>query len=424
MKARLLFFLIVSTSYLFASQLNNYPSLFMNPNGEAILVWQGYDDAGSYIGVFRASKNGPVNWSSEEMLSTPGRNSINPSVAINGSGQTSGVWEQADSSFYVRASTGTFDGSWLVAESISQGSSNDIFPKTAIDTQGNALSVWQKKVPTGYTVYGTIRSNGSWAQEVAISGVSKTIPFPQISMNTSGKAVTVWKRFTTLTNIIEASSYSSGNWSEAVALSNPSYNASSAQVALSDSNTAIAVWQLSLGNDIIIQTAVRSSEGVWGEASTLSQDSGKNTSPQIDINNGGKAVAIWVSENSTTGLSQIQAAVYTNGSWGNPVNLSDSFSAAGNPQICINNMGTAAATWIAEGQVQAAVMNNQNVWQATSTISMEGQTCSNPQIAIANSGSCVTAWSALVNNNLEIQSAFYTQSMGNSAWGTPTKVSN
>ncbi len=64
-------------------------------------------------------------------------------------------------------------------------------------------------------------------------------------------------------------------------------------MAVDGAGDVVAVWSRLEGTDTIAQAAFRSSGGAWESADDLSEAGGDATEPQIAVDPGGGAVAVW-----------------------------------------------------------------------------------------------------------------------------------
>jgi hypothetical protein len=116
------------------------------------------------------------------------------------------------------------------------------------------------------------------------------------------------------------------------------------QVAIDGSGNVIAVWTRSDGTNLRIQSANRTPSGPWSAAQTLSDPGQSASSPQVAVDASGNAVAVWTRNDGTSG--RIQAAYRpAGGSFGTPATISDPNGDASSPDVSMDNSGRAVIAW-------------------------------------------------------------------------------
>ena len=82
-------------------------------------------------------------WLPAADLSKPGRDAVNPSVAVDAAGNTVAIWERqntSDASHNIQVSTRSVGGSFTEPANISLGSTE---PRLAIAPGGEAVAAWR-----------------------------------------------------------------------------------------------------------------------------------------------------------------------------------------------------------------------------------------------------------------------------------------
>ena len=128
----------------------------------------------------------------------------------------------------------------------------------------------------------------------------------------SGDAVAAWERYDvgSSTVVESASRPANGNWDVPIDLAAGQY-AALAQVAMSADGDAVAVWTRVLEYENLVETAARPAGGQWGPPTGLPGAAAQSYSysPQVAMDAGGDAVAVWT-HNDSSSLS-VQAAEYS-----------------------------------------------------------------------------------------------------------------
>ena len=116
------------------------------------------------------------------------------------------------------------------------------------------------------------------------------------------------------------------------------------QVTVAPDGSATAVWQRFDGSNTIVQAATRPPGGSFGAPVDLS-DSGQNAEkPEVTTSPDGNTTAVWQRSDGSNTI--IQAAIRPpNGAFGVPVDLSIAGQNAGKPQVTTSPDGTTTAVW-------------------------------------------------------------------------------
>lgn len=217
-------------------------------------------------------------------------------------------------------------------------------------------------------------------------------------------------------------SLSATSWTPAIRISPPpvtGQDANNTEVSMNNSGNAVAVWRHQNGTAIVIEAATYN--GVtWSSPVTISPSvSGQDANePQVTMNNNGTAIAIWQRSDGTTTV--IETSTYNGVTWGPVTTLSPSIagSAAGFPQVSINDSGNAIAVWHRFGGAVIGVeysTYNGSTWSPFGTItSIVGQPATVPKLSMNSSGNAVTVWTRNIAGTNIIQASTYNGSVWSS----------
>jgi uncharacterized protein YbdZ (MbtH family) len=140
----------------------------------------------------------------------------------------------------------------------------------------------------------------------------------------------------------------SGNgWGSAEHIEIEDRYAFSPQIAIDNNGNALAVWLQDDGSRYNIWANRYTLSSGWGLAKQIEGNNiGSAYDPQISFDNNGNALTVWQQENGS--LHNIWANRYTLSSgWGSAEKIeSNDIGSAYDPQISINNKGSALAVWI------------------------------------------------------------------------------
>jgi hypothetical protein len=195
-------------------------------------------------------------------ISDAGQDAGEPQVAVDANGNSLMVWSRFDGTNYrIQAQFRAADGTFGPIATISQSGRDTFEPQVAFDPSGNAIAVWTQWEGAHSRTHAAFRpAGGSFASSQAISPSGQSASGPQISIDSTGKAVAVWYRFDgTFDRVQAAVRPPNGSFGAATTLSMPGVEAYDPQVAAgpdADANT-VAVWTGSDGTNLRVQSARR-----------------------------------------------------------------------------------------------------------------------------------------------------------------------
>jgi hypothetical protein len=341
-------------------------------------------------------------WLAPSNLSAVGQDATEPQVAVDGSGGTVAVWARSDGSHtIIQASGRPAGGAWGPVFDLSQSGRDAIAPQVAVDSAGNAVAVWARTNGAHTVVQGASRpAGGGWTSARDISDSEKNSQEPDVVIDPTGRAIAVWSRYDGFDNIVQSAQLAPGAgavWSEPVDLSDKGENAEEPQVAADAAGDAVAVWSRLEGTDMIAQAAFRPAGGGWQAADNLSEAGGDATEPEVSVDPGGFAAAVW--SRAVGGVGTVEAAeMAPGGHWLEPIELTGSGEDGTQPGIALAG-GRAVTVWTLAGPgpystIQSRERVSGGPWQATQDLTKKGltQTVVAPQVAIDPNGNAAAVW--------------------------------
>jgi PKD domain len=341
-------------------------------------------------------------WLAPANLSAAGQDAIEPQVAVDGDGDAVAVWARSDGSHYiVQASARPAEGAWGPVADLSQSGRDSEAPQVAVDPAGDAVAVWAREIGAHWVIQGATKPAGAgWTPTRDISNSERTAKEPAVVIDPGGRAIAVWSRYDGFNNIIQSAEPAPGTastWSEPVDLSKKGRDAEEPQVGVDAAGDAVAVWSRLEGTDMIAQAAFRPAGGGWGGAEDLSQPGGDATEPQVSVDPGGRAVAVW--SRAVGGTGTVEAAdMAPTGWWLEAVDLTGSGEDATEPDVALAG-GRAVALWSLAGPgpystIQASEKPGGGAWQPSQDLTEMGltQTVVTPQVAIDPNGNAAAVW--------------------------------
>ncbi len=191
------------------------------------------------------------------------------------------------------------------------------------------------------------------------------------------------------------------------------------EVAVNSGGDAVAVWQRWNGTEYVAQAASKQAGSPWGAAVNLAADANE---PQVGLDSAGNAVAVWSAYNGSNYVVQ-SASKPAGGVWGSAVNLSAPGQDARTTQVAVDSGGDAVAVWVrSDGSneiVQSASKPAGGAWGSAVNLSSVGQEADRPQVAIGAGGNAVAVWEHESGDDT-IESA---NKPAGDAWGAAAKLS-
>ncbi|MBN2039920.1 MAG: Ig-like domain-containing protein [Spirochaetes bacterium] len=181
------------------------PYAAMDNNGNTIIAWRQHD--GNYNRIFKSEYRGGE-WTHPadltDVISPDGKSAQDPRVVMDSNGNAVIVWEQYDDDNSSRIFMSEYrNGSWTIPadlnDSISSGGTDARNPEAAMDDNGNAIIVWVQD-STGsndHRIYKSEYRGGAWTHPSIgnyISSGVQTDSYPQVAMDNTGNAIIAWSQ--------------------------------------------------------------------------------------------------------------------------------------------------------------------------------------------------------------------------------------
>jgi hypothetical protein len=373
------------------------PQVAVDPRGNAVAVWRRSSATGDRVQSSTRAAGG--DWQAPVDLSAPGAIGFDPQVAVDPHGDAVAVWQRYDDAdnLIVQGTARPAGGAWQPPVDLSAAGQNAVGVQVALDALGNAVAVWQRFDGADDVAQSATRpAGGSWQAPADLSAAGQPAAAAQVAFDARGNAVAVWQRFDGANDVVQSATRTAGGaWATPVDLSAPGHSALRAQLAVDPQGDAVAIWQRHDGTHYVVQAAARPAGGVWQPPDDLS--AAQNAAdPQVAVDPRGNAVAVW-NRDSTGGRHVVQGATRAADSdWQTPVDLSVSGRDATSAQVGVDPRGNAIALWQrhdgASYVVQGAVRPSGAIWQAPVDLSAVGRDAADPQLAIDPQGNATAVW--------------------------------
>jgi len=268
-----------------------------------------------------------------------------------------------------------------------------------------------------------------WTAATNLSEAGHSAYAPEVAVDGAGDAFVVWMRSNGTNDIVQAAVKPAGGApSMPVNLSAPGEEASEPQIAVDPGGEAIAVWVRSNGSNDIVQAAIKPPGEGWGKPANLSEAGEEASQPQVAVDAAGDATVVWRRFNGSNHIVQTAGMPAVEG-WGKPVDLSEAGQEAARPEIAVDGEGDAVAVWAGHGAsgdlVQAAVKAEHGAWGKQATLSAAGQEpgqeALSPRAAIDAAGTATAVWVDYKEyGNAVVQTA---SKAAGEPWSPPTTLS-
>jgi hypothetical protein len=214
-------------------------------------------------------------------------------------------------------------------------------------------------------------NNSEWGAVTTIQGVSGEFHRFEMAMNSNGDVIIItetWQK-----DIIKVFSKAVGevSWSNSLVISDPgtiNLRNSSVQVDINDTGNAVAVWLRrenehdSYANNYSSIVFKERIDGTWSDANELSLDNSMNALPSIAYNNNGDVLVSWQQYNNSSNKYEV-VGKFRNGTtnvWSSLESYGETNSSSGLSQVAIDVNGNALVYWRQAGipeerGIQAAV---------------------------------------------------------------------
>jgi hypothetical protein len=362
-------------------------------------------------------------------LSRTGQNSTAPQVAVDSAGNFVAVWRRFDGANYViQTAERPAGGAWSGPLQLSAGGQNAEAPQLAVDAAGDAVAVWSRSNGPNYIVQrATKPTGGGWGAPLDLSAPGRDAKAPQVAVDGAGRFVAVWSRSTGLATAVvqSATGVPGGAWSGPDDLSNIGRN-DEPQIAVDSGGDAVAVWSHYEAGLTLIQGAVRPAGGAWEPPLPLSAPVGTAEKPQVALDAAGRAIAVWRRDDGAGYLIE-SAQRPSVGGWFPPAPLSAPGANAEAPQIAVDAAGNAVTVWsrevggLSNTVIQAAIQSAGGAWQSPIDVSPPGELAEAPQVGFDAAGTAVALWTSAKTNPNVVRTS--SRSPGG-AWTSPLGLSN
>jgi hypothetical protein len=231
-------------------------------------------------------------------------------------------------------------------------------------------------------------------------------------MDDAGNAMATWSQWDGGQYIVWANRFVRGvGWGTPVRLAN---GAGSAVIGFDAAGNAIAVWGAAgtlWANRFVPATG-------WGTA-TLITNGPSQQDPDLAVEPGGNAMAVWRSNNTSTVGTWASRFVVGTG-WSARVRISDAFNTQ-IPQVAVSRNGDALAVWerhdVFDMSVMASRFSLATGWGTPTFLENDTRNALRPNVAMDDSGNGMAVWAQASGGG--IQANRYVAGVG---WDPPVSI--
>ncbi|HWH19401.1 MAG TPA: PKD domain-containing protein [Solirubrobacterales bacterium] len=229
------------------------PQIAINPAGETVAVWYRANGTNDVVQSASGSVDGP--WGPITELSLAGQNAWEPQVAIDPAGEAVATWDGFDGSDYIAQTASKGAGEpWGVPTDLSTPGADTYESQVAIDPAGEAVAVWWRIAPGENVVQAASRSAaGSWKPSVDLSIAGEAALGPRVAIDPAGDAVAIWERAEVTNHFVETATRTGGDWGTPTEISTVSHDSDRPQIAVDAGGDAVATWGHYDGHSYTVQ---------------------------------------------------------------------------------------------------------------------------------------------------------------------------
>jgi len=325
------------------------------PSGEVVVTWtQNQSEAWANTWTPGAG------WGAPEVLDNIVNSAGGPTVALDASGAGAAVWLEpapfpaTDDTLQTRAYAPGVGWGMRTPIPLQQATEIRDLPVIAAQANGRAYVAWSQDINTGISLFAAWTDGtppSAWNTEL-VDTLSPPARNPDLAVTASGTAFLVWDQAVNAGEPLKIwarrrpDSNALGAWEAPIRLDvDTGGDAQNARVAVDDSGNAVVVWEQTDTMRFSVWANRYVAGSGWGAPQLLETADDEAVKPQIAMNPGGEAFAVWTRNEG--GHPRVWAAHFVLGEgWGTPVRLeNDTPKNAFTPTVAVDGSGNAFAVW-------------------------------------------------------------------------------
>ncbi len=218
------------------------PSVAVNDAGNALAVWVDYDSVNIRSLAARPFTGGiGGEWGPVSTVTAGSLGVFNPRVGIDQSDTAISVWELESRNQPTTIETASYNFSnftWSSIDVLSVPGKDSCNPSLAVDPTGAAVAAW-----TSRGIQSSYRPAKGWWQPVKQISNSQASDNVKVSINDSSRLLAVWEDGHRFFQLHEAVSWAGGTWTNPWRFSSESSNSVGIRACLDCGHNIVAVWE-------------------------------------------------------------------------------------------------------------------------------------------------------------------------------------
>lgn len=395
-----------------AAGSTRFPQVAVDAAGDATAVWQSSEPGGSTIVAARRPPGGP--WEAPMPISSPGRESFVPSVGLDAAGDATAIWgTEEGGSTIVQVTSRSATGAWEAPRTIgSEGEAVEELPQIAVDATGDAVAVWEHETPGHEVVEWASRpAGGTWSAAAPISHAGEAATEPRLAVNAAGDAAAVWTDVGAEETVAAVSRPAGGAWSAPTVVTAAGEEGALPKVGLDAAGDATVIWERIDAAHFVIREADRAAAGPWSTPRRLSPSGVDSVAPELAVDPGDDAVAVWDLRISPSDTAVGAASRPGSGAWGEPEQVAPADTSGQVAKVGIDAAGDATVVWrdgpLPNTDIDAARRPAAGDWTPPVAISTPGEETEEAQVVVDPAGDALTVWERFEGGDSVVQSAAF-----------------
>jgi len=401
-----------------AGMYDRQASIEFDSEGNAIVIWSLDNGINRIVGT-RSSRDGGATWEEVTDLSAAGQDAENPRIGVDGAGNAIAIWSRSDGSDNVIQSRSSNDGgaTWNPVVNLSTAGQNAWDPQIDFDAAGNAIAVWQRWNGSHAIVQTSTSTNAgaTWGAVTDLSAAGADSTGQKVRFDASGDAIAVWQRYSGGEMAVQtrSSNDAGATWGAVTDLSVAGQSGYYPQISVDAGGNAIAIWQRFDGNHWIAQTRSSSDGGAtWGAVTDLSAAGSDAAEAQIGFDSVGRAIAVWHHYDGVRFIVQTRSSSNAGATWGAMTELSPAGEASYDPDISFDRDGNAIAFWVGRDGANYVVQYRSSSdgganWNTAETSYESELYPSDSEISFDSEGNAIAVWSIYADNFYTLQTSVF-----------------
>jgi len=256
-----------------------HPSMVTDNSGNVWIFWQSYRVSDYGIDgwdIYAVYHNGS-SWSSPIQVTTADQYDVEPSAALDSSGNVWVVWRaerKQDSDIMYSYYNGS---SWTTPAYVSSLMDEERDPVITVDKYGKPWVFWYAKKAGNWDIYGKYYTGSTWSPEKRVTDDPGYDLQPSVTADASGKVWVLWRSNRSGNLDIYSKYWSGAAWSPAVAVTTDPGNDLYPSVTYDGGSQMVATWQTDRDGDWNIYHSTY--DGGWSTAEPVSSDAGNQIQP-------------------------------------------------------------------------------------------------------------------------------------------------